>query len=84
MPRKTPPETVERIVTPRAEHHAGPVGLAAVVGVPASTIGALLARVGIPRLAEVDRLTGELLRGRRHSDNRYEREHPGTCCTSTS
>ncbi len=39
----------------------------------ASTIGAVLVRAGEPRLAEVDRLTGELLRGRRHSDRRYER-----------
>ena len=51
--------------------------LAAIVGVAASTIGAVLARAGMPRLAEVDRLTGELLRGRRHSEVRYEREQPG-------
>ena len=77
MPRKTSPETVEAIVAARTAHHAGPVRLAAIVGVPASTIGAVLARTGVPRLAEVDRLTGELLRGRRHSDRRYERNHPG-------
>jgi transposase InsO family protein len=47
------------------------------VGVPASTISAVLARAGMPRLAEVDRLTGEVLRGRRHSERRYERAHPG-------
>ncbi len=77
MPHRTPPETVGRILAARAAHHAGPVRLAAVVGVAASTIGAVLARAGVPRLAEIDRLTGELLRGRRHSDNRYERERPG-------
>ena len=77
MPRRTPPETTAVILAARAEHHAGPVRLAAIVGVPASTIGAVLARAGVPRLAEVDRLTGEVLRGRRHSDRRYEREHPG-------
>jgi transposase InsO family protein len=77
MPRQTAPETAEAIVAARLAHHAGPVRLAAIVGVPASTIGAVLARAGMPRLAEVDRLTGELLRGRRHSDRRYERERPG-------
>jgi transposase InsO family protein len=77
MPRKTSPETTAAIVAARTEHHAGPVRLAAVVGIPASTIGVVLARTGMPRLAEVDRLTGELLRGRRHSDRRYERDHPG-------
>ena len=77
MPRKTSPETAAAILAARTEHHAGPVRLATIVGVPASTIGAVLARAGVPRLAEVDRLTGELLRGRRHSDRRYERERPG-------
>jgi transposase InsO family protein len=77
MPRKTSPETVATIVAARTEHHAGPVRLAAVVGLAPSTIGAVLARNGVPRLADVDRLTGELLRGRRHSEVRYERDHPG-------
>jgi transposase InsO family protein len=77
MARQTPPETVAAILAARRGHHAGPVRLAAIVGVAASTIGAVLARAGMPRLAEVDRLTGELLRGRRHSERRYEREAPG-------
>jgi transposase InsO family protein len=77
MPGQTSSETVARIMAARAEHHAGPVRLAAIVGVPASTIGVLLARAGMPRLAEIDRLTGELLRGRRHSDRRYQRARPG-------
>ena len=51
MPRQTSPETVERIVAARTAHHAGPVRLASIAGVAASTIGALLARAGVPRLA---------------------------------
>ena len=62
---------------PRISATSGPVRLAAILGIAASTIGAVLARAGMPRLADVDRLTGERLRGRRHSDRRYEREHPG-------
>ncbi len=77
MPRQTPPETTAAIVAARTEHHAGPVRLAALLGVAACTIGAVLTRAGMPRLADVDRLTGELLRGRRHSEVRYEREQPG-------
>lgn len=77
MPRVTPVEKVTEIIAARTAHHAGPMRLAAIVGMPASTIGAVLARSGMPGLAEVDRLTGELLRGSRHSDRRYEREHPG-------
>ena len=77
MPRKTSLGTAAAIVAARTEHHAGPVRLAAILGIAASTIGVVLARAGMPRLAEVDRLTGELLRGRRHSDRRYERARPG-------
>jgi transposase InsO family protein len=77
MPRRTSVETTAVIVAARRHHHAGPVRLAAILGIAASTIGAVLARVGMPRLADVDRLTGELLRGRRHSDRRYEHQHPG-------
>src|ERR671921_2530715 len=77
MPRQTSPETTAAIVAARIAHHAGPSRLAAILGLAASTIGVVIARAGLPRLAEIDRLTGELLRGRRHSDRRYERDHPG-------
>ncbi|UOY02467.1 IS481 family transposase [Blastococcus sp. PRF04-17] len=77
MPRRISVAATAAIVAARRAHHAGPVRLAAILGVAASTIGAVLARAGMPRLADVDRLTGELLRGRRHSDRRYEHEHPG-------
>ena len=76
-PRRTSVAATAAIVGARRAHHAGPVRLAAILGIAASTIGAVLARAGMPRLAEVDRLTGELLRGRRHSERRYERAHPG-------
>jgi transposase InsO family protein len=77
MPRRTSARITAAILAARVRHHAGPVRLAAILGLPASTIGAVIARAGLPRLAEVDRLTGQRLRGRRHSDRRYEREHPG-------
>ena len=77
MPCRTSPQTVARIIAARRCHHAAPMRLAAIVGVAASTIGAVLVRAGVPRLANIDRLTGELLGGRRHSDRRCEREHPG-------
>ncbi|MEX5718990.1 IS481 family transposase [Geodermatophilus maliterrae] len=77
IPRATTAERVAEIIAARRAHHAGPVRLAAILGIAASTIGAVLARAAVPRLAEVDRLTGQLLRGRRHSEVRYEREQPG-------
>jgi transposase InsO family protein len=77
MPRRTSPQRVAEILAARRAHHAGPVRLATLLGIAASTIAAVLRRAGMPRLADIDRLTGELLRGRRHSELRYEREHPG-------
>ncbi len=44
---------------------------------PASTIGAVLRRRGMPHLADIDRITGEVLRGHRASDQRYEHARPG-------
>jgi transposase InsO family protein len=77
MPRRTSVATTAAIVAARRAHHAGPVRLAAILGIAASTIGAVLTRAGMPRLADIDRLTGEPLRGRRHSERRYERQLPG-------
>lgn len=77
-PRQVPAELVARIVAARVSEHAGARELATVLGVPASTIGAVLRRAGLPHLADVDRLTGEVVRGRRHSGIRYEHREPGS------
>jgi hypothetical protein len=53
------------------------------LGVPASTVGAVLRRAGLPHLSHADRVTGELLRGRQHSDRRTSTTGPARCCTST-
>jgi transposase len=75
-PRRTPLPVELAILTARLEHHAGPVQLAGHLGLPASTIGAVLRRWAVPRLVELDRITGELLRSRA-SDERYEHPRPG-------
>jgi transposase InsO family protein len=76
--RLTTPEVVTAICHARLAEHAGPVRLAALLGLPASTIGEVLRRSGMPRLADVDRLTGELLRARKHSEIRFEHDRPGS------
>ena len=83
LARLTSAKTTAAIVAARVAEHAGPVRLAALLDLPASTVNAVIARAGLPRLADVDRLTGELLRGRRHSNRRYEHPAPVICCTST-
>jgi transposase InsO family protein len=49
----------------------GPVQIAGRLGLPASTVHAVLVRCRINRLSRIDRVTGEPLR-------RYEHDHPGS------
>lgn len=77
-PRRTSVGLTQQIVAARVAEHVGARELSVLTGVPASTIGAVLRRAGLPHLAQVDRVTGELLRGRRHSDLRYEHDRPGS------
>jgi transposase InsO family protein len=69
-PAKTAPATVRRIVRLRWRKRLGPVQIAGQLGLPASTVHAVLVRCRINRLSNIDRVTGEPIR-------RYERERPG-------
>jgi transposase InsO family protein len=69
-PAKTSPEVVRRIVGVRWRRRLGPVQIAGLIGMPASTVYAVLTRCRINRLSRIDRVTGEPLR-------RYEHPHPG-------
>lgn len=71
MPTKTPPETVKRIVKIRWRRRLGPVQIAGELGIPASTVHAVLVRARINRLSHIDRVTGEPIR-------RYEHDYPGS------
>lgn len=71
MPTKTSSEVVRRIVGLRWRHRLGPVQIAGRLGMPASTVHAVLVRCRINRLSRIDRVTGEPLR-------RYEHPHPGS------
>lgn len=68
-PRALEPEVVAAIVRARHELGVGPHRLAPVLGVPRSTIGDVLRRRGLSRLADRDRPTGIPIR--------YVRERPG-------
>jgi transposase InsO family protein len=69
-PRATPGAEVERILAARTEWRWGPDRLGPLLGLPASTVAAVLRRTGTPRLADLDRPTGLPVR-------RYEACHPG-------
>jgi transposase-like protein len=70
-PAKTPPQLVRRIVGLRWRQRLGPVQIAGRLGLPSSTVHAVLVRCRLNRLSVIDRTTGEPLR-------RYEHDHPGS------
>jgi len=70
-PTKTPPAVVKRIVSLRWRQRLGPVQIGGRIGVPASTVHAVLVRCHINRLRDIDRVTEQALR-------RYEHAHPGS------
>jgi transposase-like protein len=61
-PTQTPARVERRIVALRASRRLGPARLAGIVGVPASTVHAVLVRAGCNRLAWMDRPTGRVVR----------------------
>ena len=77
-PRRTSPCAETRVRIARMLTRRGPVTIAALVGLPASTVGRVLARHRVPRLADCDPVTGHLIRATRRSANRYEHPRPGS------
>jgi hypothetical protein len=69
-PAKTSPALVRRIVRLRWRRRLGPVQIGGRLGMPASTVHAVLVRCRINRLRHLDRVTGEPIR-------RYEHPYPG-------
>jgi transposase InsO family protein len=67
---KTPAPVVRKVVHLRIKQRLGPVGIGARLGVPASTVHAVLVRCRLNRLTHIDRVTGQPAR-------RYERARPG-------
>jgi transposase InsO family protein len=78
MPRRTPAETETAVIAARQELRQGPVFIAEATGVPERTVTRILRRAGLPRLAECDPLTGEVIRASRQSYLSYERDRPGS------
>ncbi|MBK1789474.1 IS481 family transposase, partial [Prauserella cavernicola] len=70
-PTRTSDQTTRHIVRLRWRARLGPVQIAGRLGIPASTVHAVLVRCRINRLSHIDRVTGEPLR-------RYEHPHPGS------
>ena len=69
-PNATSAQEVRRIVAARLAWRWGPDRLGPLLGLPPSTVGAVLRRSGLPRLADIDRPSGLPVR-------RYEVGQPG-------
>lgn len=80
-PRSTPTRTSskleQRVLTARAEHRRGQDWLGPELGLPARTVGRILRRHHVPRLATCDPMTGEVIRASKTTAVRYERDRPG-------
>jgi transposase InsO family protein len=70
-PHRTPEHLKRQIVRLRWRRRLGPVQIGGELGVPSSTVHAVLVRCRINRLSHIDRVTGEPIR-------RYEHPHPGS------
>jgi transposase InsO family protein len=70
-PTRTPSPLVRKIVHLRWKKRLGPVQIGGALGMPSSTVYAVLVRCRLNRLSHIDRRTGEVIR-------RYEHDHPGS------
>jgi len=77
VPARTAPQAEALVVDARRRLRCGPAFLAAATGVPERTISRILRRAGMPRLADCDPLTGQLIRASKTTAIRYERDRPG-------
>jgi transposase InsO family protein len=70
QPNRTPAPVVRKIVHLRWKQRLGPVEIGDRLGLPSSTVHAVLVRCRLNRLSHIDRATGEPIR-------RYEHDRPG-------
>lgn len=77
-PTRTPARLEAAIVDLRRRERIGPDEIGHRLGVPARTVSRVLARHGVPRLALLDPITGEVIRASKTTAVRYEHPHPGS------
>ena len=76
-PAATAPDRVQAVLKVRAEERVGRDEVAEKTGVPARTVSRILTRHGVPPLAQLDPMTGEVIRSSKQTAVRYERDKPG-------
>ena len=76
-PRRTSPQLEASIIDLRNRERRGRDWVAAELNTAPRTVSRILARHGVPRLCDLDSITGEPLRASKRTTVRYERERPG-------
>jgi transposase InsO family protein len=76
-PTQTPTELEAEIIELRKAQRRGADWIGAELGVPVRTVSRVLARAGVPHLAVLDPMTGQVIRSSKATAVRYERERPG-------
>jgi transposase InsO family protein len=76
-PRRTPSALEAAVLALRARERLGRDGIACQLEVSPRTVSRILAREGVPHLARLDPISGQLLRASKTTAVRYERARPG-------
>jgi len=76
-PRRLAVAAEQAIIELRTTERLGRDEIAVRTGVPPHTVSRVIARHGLPRLAALDPMTGQVIRSSKQTAVRYERERPG-------
>jgi transposase InsO family protein len=76
-PRRTPAQVEAQILACRHQHRRGQDWIAGELGLAPRTVSRVLRRAGMPYLACLDPMTGEVIRSSKATAVRYERDRPG-------
>jgi transposase InsO family protein len=76
-PRRLPTAAEQAIIELRTTERLGRDEIAARTGIAPRTVSRVIARHGLPRLAMLDPMTGQVIRSSKQTAIRYERERPG-------
>jgi transposase InsO family protein len=76
-PTRTAEQVEAQIIALRRRERRGPDWIGAELKVPARTVSRVLARHGLPHLAVLDPMTGQVIRSSKSTAVRYERGRPG-------
>ncbi|MDI2037362.1 IS481 family transposase IS1122 [Paenarthrobacter nitroguajacolicus] len=76
-PQATSAAKINEVIAAREKYREGPEELAERCKIPARTVSRIIARAGLPRLWELDPISGERIRAGRATNHRYERDTAG-------